>query len=116
MPTWPAELPQSPLLEGWREDLPDLSYKFQPRTGKAIKRVKETVKFAVMQLSFLMTKEQYLDYFQPFYYDDCGGGAIDFEWVHPVSEETYDFQWVDTPQAVRAGLKYRISFALMRTS
>jgi hypothetical protein len=118
MVTWPASLPQSPLVEGWTEQFADNAYRFKPRQGLEITRRKQSTRFNTQTLNFKLSKAQ-RQTFEDFYYDDCGGGVLSFEWEHPVTKVTYDFKWTESPPQMHSpdgGKTFIVSLSLMRIS
>ncbi|TSD89067.1 hypothetical protein FFK22_008780 [Mycobacterium sp. KBS0706] len=70
--TWPAELPQRPLVDGYNETLPDLDLVSQPDIGPAMIRRETTAAPYLISLSFKVTDWQ-KERAKRFYRDDVKG-------------------------------------------
>lgn len=96
MSTWPADLPQSPLINGFKDRLPALTVRSQPDVGPAKVRRRFTSAVRPMTFNFLMTSEQ-LTSFETFFIETLQGGALAFDFVHPRTEETISLRFLQEP-------------------
>lgn len=85
METWPATLPQTLLVEGYEEKLPDVNLRSAMEVGPAKVRRRVTAAVRPVTGQLIMTLAQ-IDIFKGFYNDDLLGGSLRFEWVDPYYE------------------------------
>lgn len=78
---WPPSLPQIPLYQG-RERSVDRAISSQPDWGPRKIRLRFTAAPIPVSLSFVLTLAQ-VDTLDVFYDTTLGGGAEEFDWLHP---------------------------------
>jgi len=110
MATWPVQLPAKPLMEGNQETLPDLVIRTQMTTGPAKVRRRFTAGVRPGHYEHYMTKTQ-LDYFIAFFEQTCEGGALPFDYTHPVFATVESFRFVGQPAwTMVSKTHYRVAF------
>jgi hypothetical protein len=109
---WPALLPQSPLVSGYNEKLPNTIIRTQMDNGVAKTRRRFTATVRPMSISFTMTPSQ-VALLDTFYNDTTKGGSLRFEWTHPRTGVTKEFRFVNPPEINGArGNNYSVSISL----
>jgi hypothetical protein len=93
MPTWPASLPQKPLVDGYEERTPSTLVRTQMDKGpdKVRRRHTAGTRTFAQQLelsgSQVSTLESFID-------SDLDGGALQFDWQHPRTGANVKFRFV----------------------
>ena len=82
MPTWPASLPQAPLVEGYGEAPPDLLVRSQTDVGWAKTRRRATAGPTRITATYAMTGAQ-LAVFESFLSGDIADRTLAFDWPRP---------------------------------
>ena len=110
--TWPLGLPQSALIEGFAEQLPNVVVRTSMDMGPVKVRRRYTAAPASFRLMLSLTKDQ-LALFRTFFNDTLEGGALTFDWVHPVTQSAIElrFQAPPTIQAVSPDV-FNVALAL----
>ena len=92
-PQWPETLPARLLREGFEERPPALVKRTQMDAGPAKQRRRFTAAPRPITGTIALTAAQraILD---AFFMDELQGGAIAFDWVHPVTRATATFRFV----------------------
>lgn len=101
MPTWPASLPQAPLIEGYSEQPPDLIVRSQGEVGWAKTRRRATAGPTRITATYAMTGAQ-LAIFEAFVDGELAGRMHTFDWPRPRTGATVPARIVDAPQIVPA--------------
>lgn len=96
MPTWPASLPQCPVLPVQETPQNNVAA-FQPFVGDAKTRRRSTANGAMLGATFAILRSQ-LATFDVFYGDDLKDGALAFDWRHPVTGVTQSWKFEAPPQ------------------
>lgn len=78
---WPSDLPQTPLLDGYKETPQEGSISFQPAVGPPKRRKRSSAVGANIEASFLMTDTQY-DSFLTFYEATLQQGSDAITWIN----------------------------------
>ena len=86
MPIWPEILPVYPLLQGYRETMPETVLRSDMETGPAKLRQRSTATISKIHLQFLVNDTQ-LTAFRDFYQETLSGGALGFSFYHPTKLE-----------------------------
>ncbi len=81
---WPEDLPQSPLLDGWQETLPDNVLRTKMEQGPPKLRRRGTDAPAKIAAQFLLDTAQ-CGVLENFYAETLSGGAQRFAFTHPRS-------------------------------
>jgi hypothetical protein len=92
MASWPASLPQKPLLGGWSWAPRDNRVSFQPDAGPAIERRRGTAVVHEYEARFPpLTKAQVAE-FETFFEDTLVSGTLRYSWDDPVSGESREWR------------------------
>jgi hypothetical protein len=101
MPTWPAGLPQKPLINAYGETFANLTIASPVDDGPP--KVRKFTTYAVdpYTFRFVITTAQRLT-FETFYKTTVNGGADTFTWAHPITaaSDTWRFNPTSTPKFV----------------
>lgn len=112
MVTWPAALPQTPLQQGFAEELPRLSITTQMDAGPAKVRRRFTAGVTKYNMQFDLTTAQRAT-FITFYETTTFGGSVRFDFPDPVTAVTAEFRFdlaKGTPQITSlSGHIYRLT-------
>ena len=111
MPTWPATLPQSPLLEGFQGAPPDRLIATEVDAGVPKVRQQFTAGYSRLQCQWKMNATQFND-FRQWLATDLAGGSIGFVWPNPyVSGNTLNVRFApkNLPRWVPAGIRWLVS-------
>jgi len=114
MQTWPAGLPQSPLIEGF-SDTPQDSVLRSPMDGLVKQRNRFTAVVHDVTEMYLMTPVQ-LNTFEAFYAGTLGNGASEFLKVNPKTSLNGIYKFVGVYKAVFNGVQYKVTLPLTRRS
>jgi len=82
MPSWPTTLPAYPLIDGFRETVPDAAIRTNMEQGPAKVRLRTTAATRSFTLSYLMNRAQ-LSALETFYLATLQGGSLAFDFTHP---------------------------------
>lgn len=96
MPTWPATLPQRPLADGFEETGRDGVLRTRMDAGPPKTRRRTTAGSSRMRCTFRLTTAQRAT-FVTFVESDLAGGALAYDWLHPVTDSPIKVQ-IDTDQ------------------
>ena len=108
---WDPDLPQC-LERGWSETLPQTTLRTEMDAGPAKTRQRFTTGVGRLTGSILLTKEQ-VPVLRTFYAVDIEGGALPFEWVHPLDHTARLFRITEPPTISYVSTRYsRASIAL----
>lgn len=102
---WPEDLPQSPLLDGWQETLPDNVIRSDMEQGPAKLRRRSTAASGKMGLQFLLSPAQCLS-LDLFYTNTLQGGVKAFAFTHPRHGGALACRMESPPQYSPAGGGY----------
>jgi len=92
MPTWPATLPQCPIISGFSEQKQTNNAGFSPDVGPPKGRRRSTATCVSTTVPFKMTNQQKLD-FEDFFGIDLADGTLPFTWLHPVTKVSYSWMF-----------------------
>lgn len=110
--TWPANLPQSPLVDGFEETPPYEIVRTSMDAGPAKVRRRATSGVRRFQVQFIMTTTQ-MTIFDDFYVSTLSHGASRYDWDDPRTEVSKEWRIVDRPRYSPVGSEYwRVSFSL----
>lgn len=112
MPTWPATLPQTPLIEGFSDEPQDSVLRSQ-MTGLNKQRNRYTAALHDVSESYLLTPSQF-DTFVSFYKDDLGNGAADFSKKNPINGLTETYRFSGVYNFSYNGVHYKVKLPLER--
>lgn len=104
MPSWPATLPDSLLVEGYRERPPMTGLRFDPDAGPAIQRRRLTANVRPIVGQLHLTKAQ-VAIFDDFWINTLANGSLEFDWTHPRTGASVTLRFVNTeaPEYAPAG-------------
>ncbi|MEZ0260292.1 MAG: hypothetical protein ACAH80_04740 [Alphaproteobacteria bacterium] len=112
MAAWPETLPQSPLIDGFRETPANTALRTEMDTGPAKLRQRTTAATATLSLTFIISTVQ-LATLDSFYADTLQGGTLSFDFTHPVTGETVNCRFRQPPaRAALAGGYFRTGIEL----
>lgn len=80
---WPAELPQAPQRDGYSDTAPDQLLRSEMESGPVKVRRRGTAKPHVAACTYVFTDAE-AQVFETFALDTLAGGALAFDWWHPV--------------------------------
>lgn len=83
MATWPASIPQYPLIEGYEQSVQNSRLESQPDQGASKIRNRFTATLNNVAERYIMDKTQFLA-FITFYEDTLSNGALTFVKEHPI--------------------------------
>lgn len=116
--TWPATLPQCPILNGFSEQKQTNNVSFSPDVGPPKVRRRSTGAAWQTSVAYRMTTAQLSD-FNDFYETSLSDGSVPFSWNHPVQQITYYWMFdpKDAPKIDRVTPgTFRVTFNLLRLS
>lgn len=112
MPTWPEQLPQTPLLDGFSEEIADDAViRSSVSAGTAKTRPRYTSVREIVDEQYLLTLSQY-KIFKDFFKDDLKFGAERFTKYDPVEQEQREYRIVGEYGYSQDGIYITISLEL----
>jgi len=114
--TWPPDIPQCPILNGWSETPQPNVASFTPETGPPKMKRRSTAKTWSCSLTYRMTTTQLVS-FKAFYESTLEDGSLPFTWNHPVDKTSYSWNFDPATQPVITRLTPRthsVVFKLQR--
>lgn len=111
MPVWDAGLPQSPLIDGYDEAVPDTVLRSQPDTGPAKTRNRFTAGVRQVTWPFRMTTAQ-IALLDTFYLTTLDAGTTSFDHTDPRTGTTTSYKFRSAPRYIRSGLNWSVSLSL----
>lgn len=96
-PVWPASLPQVLEIQGFSEKLPNVVMRTAMETGPAKRRRRFTAAPTPVKGSLTLTVAQRAT-LKTFFDSDLQGGALSFDWTHPVTGVTATYAFVSPPE------------------
>jgi hypothetical protein len=84
MPSWPETLPQYVLVQGYGEQPPETAVWSRMEAGPDASRRRFTAGETPVTAAIAVTAAQ-KTILESFFKDDLKGGALAFDWVHPVT-------------------------------
>ena len=116
MTTWPAALPQCPILNGFSEQRQRNLASFAPEVGGPKISRRSTAVAVLTSLVYRMSNADIL-VFNTFFEDTLKDGSLPFDWDHPVTGTTYTWMF-DINEAPRFDRmtpnSIRVTFNLLR--
>lgn len=86
---WPLSLPQSPIANGYKEDMPSNLIRSDAEYGPAKVRRRGGAKPVTVSASYILSTEE-VEILDNFVYESIGGGAICFDWPRPRFSKSQD--------------------------
>lgn len=81
MPSWPSQLPQRPIADGYNESLQSQVIRTQMDAGPAKSRRRFTAAARMVTARYVLTTSQ-VAAFEAWFVSDIGAGALAFDWPH----------------------------------
>lgn len=97
MPTWPGTLPIAPLLDNFRETVPDTVLRTEMEQGPAKLRQRTMAAVRTLAVSYLLDKTQ-VTALETFYLTTLSGGITPFDFAHPRTAATVSCRFVKPPE------------------
>lgn len=114
MPTWPASLPQKPLVDSYSEEPKSRILRSEMDAGPPKTRQRFTAGVTNIPVAMTLSIAQ-LDTFETWFNADIQGGSLQFDMPHPRKDEVVAMMIVPPYQLtpIGAGSEYwRLSMAL----
>jgi hypothetical protein len=114
--TWPANIPQCPIQNGFSEQRQPNTVAFTPDVGPPKVRRRSTAVGVSTAVTFRMTNAEKLN-FDTFFETTLADGSLPFDWPHPVTKVVYTwcFDPKNVPQFQRATARtWAVSCNLLR--
>lgn len=114
---WPLVLPQSPLRDSYTNKTPNQLNRSDMDSGPAKVRPKGKSRPDTISVTYVLTKEQ-LASFNTFVRDTLVGGAVCFDWPHPVLGDYVRARMVPQSDSIAdikpygQTLRWQVSFSL----
>jgi antitoxin component of RelBE/YafQ-DinJ toxin-antitoxin module len=116
MTTWPATLPQCPILNDFSEQRQRNLAAFEPDVGPPKMRRRSTAVAVSTAVAFRMDLTE-LAAFNTFFETTLKDGTLPFDWAHPLTQTTYSWMF-DAKEAPRIDRMtpstVRVTFNLLR--
>lgn len=114
MAAWPASLPQTPLLQGFSEGMPDTTLRTQMDAGPGKTRKRFSAGIKLFQFELILTADQAAT-FDTFFRTDTADGALPFDWKNPRTDVAVSFRMVTPPPPALVSIDkdiYRLALSL----
>lgn len=114
MPTWPASLPQKPLVDGYSEEPKSRVLRSQMDAGPPKTRQRFTAGVTDIPVNMTLSIAQ-LATFEAWFNADIQGGSLPFDMSHPRADEVVSMMIVPPYQLNPVGVGdqyWRLSMAL----
>ena len=105
MATWPSTLPQYLEQDGFSIQQQDQTLRSPTDAGPVKVRRMFSAAVSKVQGQVTITPEQYTTLID-FFNNDCHGGSIPFEWIHPITQATVNFRFKQPPAIASKTGKY----------
>lgn len=79
---WPLTLPQTPVINGYKEQMPSNLIRSDAEYGPAKVRKRGGARPVTVNASYILSTEE-AEILDAFVYNSIGGGAICFDWPRP---------------------------------
>lgn len=89
IPTWPVNLPVTPLITGYEETLYTGVRHMTAANRAPLIRRNAVLRMRMIKCSFILNQPQ-LEILEDFVYDTLAGGALRFSFTHPRTKETIE--------------------------
>jgi len=97
MPSWPSELPYTPLIRSYGEKAPNVTIRTSMDIGPA--KVRRRFTNGIREFSFdLQLNGAQLQILDDFFMNDLAGGSIAFDFTSPRTEQPVSMRFVNPPQ------------------
>lgn len=109
MAVWPTGLPQKLNQSGFSNTLPDNVIRSDMDVGPNKVRRRDVSAPEPIRGSITVTESEY-SLFVTFFNTTLASGSIPFDWVHPITGDSAEFLFVNTPSiSARSGDHYTIT-------
>jgi hypothetical protein len=114
--SWPAGLPQTPLVEGFSRATPSKAIVFTPASGKTRTRRRSTGVQRLFTITMILTKAQVAT-FDTYFSTTLQGGVLSSTFTDPADDAAIDFLIVGDPTISPVGVSaWRLTFGAERTA
>jgi hypothetical protein len=97
MAVWPGTLPQSLNLEGFESQLASNVVRTPMDVGPAKQRLRSTAAPQPLRGKIIFNIEEFA-LFEEFFISTLSGGALEFEWVHPITRQFCIMRFTEPPK------------------
>lgn len=111
MPTWPVSLPQTPLIEGYSEQPPNIIIETKMDAGPPKARRRFSTGIRPIKIRMLMTTAQ-VEILDVFFVTTLQGGALTFDYNHPRTGASEVYRIGNLNYTHRSNDFYNVSFEL----
>jgi hypothetical protein len=112
MTVYPATLPVSPLVDSFREAIPNTVLRTEMEQGPAKVRQRTTAAVRRFSVGYVMAKAQ-IEILETFYLTTLQGGTLAFDFTHPRTGATVSCRFVKPPDYVPTnGNYFKVGFEL----
>jgi len=115
MAAWPVSLPQSPLVNGYSEQMPKMGLRSSMDAGPAKQRRRFTAAVIPIGVRMALTNAQ-VETLVTFWDTTTSGGVLSFTWLHPRTGSAVTMRFIaDQPpdiQPLDSEDLYSVSFPL----
>lgn len=113
MATWPVSLPQKSQTDGYRESPVSSVLRTSVDVGAPKQRRRYSASVKTLAISILVTTDQ-IDTFEDFVRDDLQGGSLEFDWIHPRTEDPISARIINGDYSISnaGGPNYFINFSI----
>lgn len=114
-PTWPATLPQSPLIQGFSFQSQDNIVRAPVELGPAKQRQRSTREVVTVSCGIFVGSIQ-RDTFAAFHSNDIAGGALKFSWpglINLLPTLNTNVSFTAKPKYESSGLLWKVVFELI---
>lgn len=112
MPSWPGTLPSAPLVDGYRESIPETAIRTTMEQGPAKLRRRTTAQARTLGLEYIMSAEQ-VTALETFFISTLSGGVLSFTFTHPRTGNSVSCRFKKPPQyTAHNGLFYHVAIEL----
>jgi hypothetical protein len=101
-PVWPVSLPQHLEIDGFENAFPETVERTPMESGPAKQRRRFTAAPEPVKGAVILSNAQHAT-LKTFFKTTCVGGAIAFDWVHPVTQGAATFRWKAPPRIMPLG-------------
>ena len=98
-PTWPSDLPQKPIQDGYQEGLADNTIRSKPDVGYAKVRRRSTAVNDPIKMQIVCTQAQWSSV--KYFYRTTLAASLPFTWTHPSDGTTANFRFVTPPMIAK---------------
>lgn len=108
---WPADLPQHVREEGYAEHPQDTTIRSPMDAGPAKVRRRFTAPIDTFDIEMILTPAQ-AETLREFCRDTLAGGSLEFDWLHPRTQEAVTMRFLAPPELSPADGFYSASISV----